>query len=88
MHIPGQKGESGKSKKNDYITLTAKNLKHDSAQKTRDLPAGKQCKAQNQLKGQSSKSYHNQPFSAFSFKLSALMQRRRLGLFSGIKDVE
>jgi hypothetical protein len=36
------------------------------------------------VKGQSSKSYRNQPLSAFSFRLSALMQRRRLGFFSGI----
>jgi hypothetical protein len=35
-------------------------------------------------KGQSSKSYRYQPLSAFSFRLSALMQRRRLGFFSGI----
>jgi len=26
------------------------------------------------------------PLSAFSFRLSALMQRRRLGFFSGIKN--
>jgi cobaltochelatase CobN len=36
------------------------------------------------LKGQRSKSYRNQPLSAFSFRLSALMQRSRLGFFSGI----
>jgi hypothetical protein len=35
-------------------------------------------------KGQKSKSYRNQPLSAFSFRLSALMQRRRLDFFSGI----
>jgi len=33
---------------------------------------------------QSSKSYRNQSLSAFGFRLSALMQRRRLGFFSGI----
>jgi len=33
------------------------------------------------LKGQSDR---NQPLSAFSFRLSALLQRRRLGFFSGI----
>ncbi len=32
----------------------------------------------------SSKNYGNQPLSAFGFRLSALMQRRRLGFFSGI----
>jgi len=37
------------------------------------------------LKGQSSKSYRNQLLLAFSFRLSALLQRRRLGFFSGIK---
>jgi hypothetical protein len=36
------------------------------------------------LKAQSSKSYRNQPLSAFSFRLSALMQRRRWGIFSEI----
>ncbi len=36
------------------------------------------------LKVQSSKSYRNQPLSALGFKLSALMQRRRFGFFSGI----
>ncbi|MCK4604347.1 MAG: hypothetical protein KAU41_06570 [Deltaproteobacteria bacterium] len=38
------------------------------------------------LKAQSSKSYRNQPLSAFSFRLSALKQRRRLGFFSGTID--
>jgi hypothetical protein len=37
------------------------------------------------LKGQRSKGYRNQPLSAFSFRLSALMQRCRLGFFSGIR---
>jgi hypothetical protein len=36
------------------------------------------------VKGQSLKSYRNQPFSAFGFRLSALMQRRRLVFFIGI----
>ena len=37
------------------------------------------------LKARSSKSYRNQPLSAFSFRLSALMQRSRWSIFSGIK---
>jgi hypothetical protein len=36
------------------------------------------------LKAQSSKGYRNQPLSALGFRLSALMQRRRLDFFSGI----
>ena len=39
------------------------------------------------LKAQSSKSYRNQPLSAFGFGLSALIQRRRLGFFSGIMSM-
>jgi predicted Zn-dependent protease len=39
------------------------------------------------VKAQSSKSYCNQPLSAFSFRLSALIQRRRSGFFSGIMSV-
>jgi hypothetical protein len=41
-------------------------------------------KALKSAQSQSSKSYRNQPLSAFSFRLSALMQRRRLDFFSGI----
>jgi hypothetical protein len=37
------------------------------------------------VKAQRSKGYRNQPLSAFGFRLSALMQRRRLGFFSGIR---
>ncbi len=37
------------------------------------------------VKAQSSKSYRNQPLSAFGFRLSALMQRSRWGIFSGIR---
>jgi hypothetical protein len=36
------------------------------------------------LKAQSSKNYRNQPLSAFGFRLSALMQRRRWGFFSKV----
>jgi len=36
------------------------------------------------VKAQRSKSYRNQPLSAFSFRLSALMQRSRWGIFSEI----
>jgi hypothetical protein len=31
------------------------------------------------------KGYRNQPLSASGFRLSALIQRRRLGFFSGIR---
>ncbi len=36
------------------------------------------------VKAQRSKSYRNQPLSAFGFRLSALMQRSKRGIFSGI----
>jgi len=62
-------------------------MKHDSGQKARDLPVGRQVQGaeiSSKVEGRRSKSYRNQPLSAFSFRLSALMQRSRWGIFSGI----
>jgi hypothetical protein len=47
-------------------------------------PETQDTEISSKLKAQNSKNYRNQPLSAFGFRLSALMQRCRLGFFSGI----
>jgi len=55
--------------------------KTDSAQNASDA----RLEISSKLKAQSSKSYRNQSLSALSFRLSALMQRRRWDILSGIQ---